>query len=627
MSSNRVYGYAGKVLRVDLSAERITEEVLDEATLRKWVGGVGLGAKYLYEEVPPGVEWDDPENRVIVSSGPLGGTKIAGTGTISISTKGCLTNGATSTQANGFMGAYMKFAGYDTVIFQGKAKRWLYLYMHDGMAELRDAAYLVGKNTWETEDAVKKELGYGEKEMSVFCIGPAGENLVKFAGVFGDKDHCAGHNGVGAVLGSKRLKAFCAARGKSSFPVKDPERVSAMSKTIWEAVSNNPMGRRLLVYGTGGTYEGAAQRIAGGTLPVRNYTTNIYAEARLMTSQHSREHGSARNNPCWVCRAHHCHMITFTQGPYTGQTVEEPEYELYAACGPLIGNIDPDETLVMANLLTLLGLEGNEAGFLVSMVMELYEKGVLTRDKTGGLELTWGNAKAVKTLLTRIASREGEFANLLAEGTMRAAESLGPEAKACGIYTLKGHSPRGHDHRAMWREMFDTATSDIGTYESGNYVKDPDVHALVNSFSAEDVSGNVALAKGKRQFIDTIGSCLFTSLVPVKVLADALNAVTGWEFTSREAQDVGFRVANVMRAFNLRHGVSLESERPSPRWSSAPVDGPVKGISIAGHWESMLDNYYKLMGWDRKTGRPLPETLKAVSLENIVSDLWPKLVQ
>jgi len=145
--SNQACGYAGKILRVDLTSERITEEVLDEPALRKWVGGVGFGAKYLYEEVPAGVEWDDPENRLIIASGPLGGTQMGGSGTICINTKGCLTNGATSTQANGFMGAYMKFSGYDAVIFQGIAKRWVYLYMHDGTAELRDAQYLLGKDT------------------------------------------------------------------------------------------------------------------------------------------------------------------------------------------------------------------------------------------------------------------------------------------------------------------------------------------------------------------------------------------------------------------------------------------------------------------------------------------------
>ncbi|MFC1932103.1 aldehyde ferredoxin oxidoreductase family protein [Chloroflexota bacterium] len=623
MSSSSVYGYAGKILRVDLTNERISEEVLDEAELRKWVGGVGFGAKYLYDEVPPGVQWNDPENRLIVGSGPLGGTRMGGSGTISISTKGCLTNGATSSQANGFMGAYMKFSGYDAIIFQGIAKRWVYLYMHDGTAELRDAQHLVGKNTWETEDAVKKELGYTEQGMSVFCIGPAGENLVKFAGVFGDKDHAAGHNGTGAVMGTKKLKAFCAARGSASLEVKSPGQLSKAVKSIWDNIQSNPTGRRLFDWGTGGSYEVGEQRVVAGTLPIKNYTTNLYPESRLMTNQYAREHWRAKWNPCWACRMHHCHMITFTDGPYRGQMVEEPEYEMYAAWGPLVGNTDPAETLFLANLLTLLGLEGNEAGFLVSMVIELYEKGILTQEKTEGLDLRWGNTKAMRMLLERIANRQGSFANLLAEGTMRAAEALGTEAQNCGIYTMKGHSPRGHDHRAMWREMFDTATSDIGTYQSG-YLgpPDPELPPLNDRFSPEEVSTNVAGVKGRRQFEDALGTCIFCTRLPLSDVLEAFNAVTGWDFTPKEAQDVGFRAANLMRAFNLRHGVPIDLERPSPRWSSTPVDGPAQGISINEHWDSMIDNYYRLMGWDRETGRPFPDTLKALGLEHVINDLW-----
>lgn len=618
-----VPGYAGKILKIDLTTESMEEEVLDEATLRRWMGGVGLGAKYLYEEVPTTAQWDDPENRLIVATGPLGGTRAGGSGTISISAKGPLTNGATSTQANGFMGAFMKFAGYDALVFSGIADRWLYLYLHDGVAELRDAQFLMGKDTWETEDAVKAELGYKEKAMSVFSIGPAGENLVKFAGIFGDKDHAAGHNGVGAVMGSKRLKAFCAAKGRSSVTVSEPKQVAALSNNIWNMIEADPQAKGIFYWGTGGTYETADARTLRGTLPVKNYTTNEYPETRLMTNQYAREHWDDKGNPCWACRSHHCHMITFTDGPYAGQTVEEPEYELYAAWGPLVGITDPAETLYLNNLVTRLGLEGNEAGFLVSMVQDLYEQEALSTADTGGLELRWGNAEAIKTLLERISHREEGFPNVLAEGTKRAAEALGPAALACGIYTMKGHSPRGHDHRANWREMFDTSTSDIGTYSSGNMgPPDPDVPTLVDTFSPEEVSTHTAKSKGKRQFDDVLGTCTFCTRVPLANMVEMLNAVTGWDVTAQEAQDVGFRTANVMRAFNLKHGVSIETEKPSPRWSSSPVDGPVKGVSIAPHWDGMVNNYYEQMGWDRASGRPLPETLKALGLDEVSKELW-----
>jgi aldehyde:ferredoxin oxidoreductase len=623
VSANTVCGYAGKILRVDLTNERITEEVLDEATLRKWVGGVGFGAKYLYEEVPPGVEWNDPANRIIIASGPLGGTMVGGSGIISISTKGTLTGGATSTQANGFMGAFMKSSGFDAVIFEGIAPRWVYLYMHDGTAELRDARHLLGTNTWETEDGIKAELGYVDRQMSVFCIGPAGENLVKYAGIFGDKDHCAGHNGIGAVMGVKKLKAFCAPLGRTPIKVASPKKLLPAVEAIWRAMQKDPGSKRIFDMGTGGDYGTGEQRVAAGTLPVKNYLTNLYPEARVMTCQYVRERWSATPRPCWACGSHHCHMVTITDGPHRGLKVEEPEYEMFAAWGPLVGNTDPAEALVMANLTTLLGLEGNEAGFIVSMVIELYEKGILTKEDTEGLELTWGNNAAIRQLLERIARREGAFAGMLAEGIKHAAETLGEEARNCAVYTMKGHAPRGHDHRAFWREMFDTATSDVGTYSSG-YLgpADPDTHSLKAKFSPEEVSTHIAKTKGRRQFEDMLGACSFCTRAPLRFLVDALSAVTGWDFTVQEAQDAGLRVANLMRAFNLQHGVGVDLERPSPRWSSTPVDGPSKGISIAPHWDGMMDNYYQLMGWDRQTGKPFPETLRALGLDSVVDDLW-----
>jgi len=620
MSAN---GYAGKILRVDLTNERITEEILSEAELKKWVGGTGFGAKYLYDEVPPGVQWDSPENRLIVASGPLGGTRVNGSGTISVVTKGTLTGGAVATQANGFMGAYMKFAGYDGVIFQGAASHWVYLYMHEGKAELRDAGYLLGKNTWETENAIKAELGYTEKQMSVFCIGPAGENLVKFAGIFGDKDHVCGHNGSGAVMGAKKLKAFCAARGTGRVEVNDPERVIQAAANIVKSIQTEPPTKRIFDWGTGGSYEIGEERTKAGTLPIKNYTTDIYPETRLMTAQYSRENHDVKLNPCWACRANHLYMVTFREGPYKGLTVEDPEYEMWAAWGPLIGNTNPDDAMVLANDCTLLGLEGNEAGFLVSMVIELYEKGFLTKGDTGGVELSWGNSQAVRTILKQIAVRDGAFANVLAEGTAKAAEALHPKAKEFGVYALKGFSPRDHDHRAMWREMFDTAVSDIATYQA-SYMgpADPDTHAIKNRFSPEEVSTHTAVTKGRRQFEDMLGTCVFMTRVPLKMLLEGFNAVTGWDFDVKDAQDAGFRSAALFRAFNLRHGMALEKEYPSPRWGSSPEDGPAKGITIMPHWESMLDNYYKLMGWDRKTGKPYPETLEKLGLNHIVKDLW-----
>ncbi|GAG27684.1 unnamed protein product, partial [marine sediment metagenome] len=220
-------GYTGRILRVDLGREQISEESLDNETLRKYVGGTGLGAKYLYEEVPPGVEWSDADNRIMFFTGPIGGTKVSGSGIFSVVSKGPMTNMAGTSQANGYFGAFLKLSGFDGVIVHGKAKKWLYLHIHDGTAELRDAEHLQGKDTWETEDTIKKGIS---RQSSVYSIGPAGENLVRFACIAGDHGHVAAHNGLGAVMGSKKLKAIVAERGRQKIAIANPAQMTTAAK-------------------------------------------------------------------------------------------------------------------------------------------------------------------------------------------------------------------------------------------------------------------------------------------------------------------------------------------------------------------------------------------------------------
>ena len=351
---SNLYGYAGKFLRVDLTSEQITEEPLDEETVRKYVGGTGIGAKYLYEEVPAEVGWSDEANRMIIATGPLGGTTVGGSGTISVVTKGALTNGAVATQANGFFGAFLKFSGYDGIILQGRAKRWVYLYIHSGGAELRGASHLVGKDTWETSDLIKTEFGQSERGMSVASIGPAGENLVKFACIFFDKGHTASHDGTGAVMGSKRLKAIAVTRSRARPTLKDKEGVSAIANQLHDNIVNDPVAREG-VY-SWGTLNGVTRHtmVGDGILPVKNYTTSIYdiepEKLEKFGGPYIRSHFEPKPSPCWACRMHHCHMITITEGPFKGYVGEEPEYECFAAFGPVIGVTDATAPIFLSFL-------------------------------------------------------------------------------------------------------------------------------------------------------------------------------------------------------------------------------------------------------------------------------------
>ena len=628
---SKLHGYAGKLLRVDLTHEQVTEEILDEKTARAYLGGTGLGAKYLYDEVPAGVEWNDADNRLIIASGPLGGTTVGGSGTISVVTKGALTNGATASQANGFFGAYLRFSGYDAIILQGKAKKWVYLYIHDGKAELRDASNLLGKDTYETGDLIKGELGYNERAMSVVSIGPAGENMVRFACIFVDKGHTASHNGSGAVMGSKRLKAIAVARGKTIPTLADKERVSETAKELHEFIISDP---RTMTNYQWGTLTGIVRSATAkdGILPVKNYTSSVYDIApdklERFAATYIRSNFQPKPNPCWSCQMHHCHMITITEGPYTGMVLEEPEYEQFAAWGPAIGQTDVDIAMMLSREVDNLGMDTNEAGWVIGLVMECYEKGILKKEDCDGLEMKWGDGEAAKAMLRRIARRQG-LGNVLAEGVMRAAKQIGGEAPNFAIHTMKGNTPRGHDHRSRWPMLFDTCLAQIGTDEGLSVAFPADLGISANpslrtNSSPEDALNWNALFKGATQFEDSLGVCRFTTRTDIKRLAQAISGATGWDFSVKEAMEVGKRIVNLLRVFNIRHGHTAAMDAPSPRYGSAPINGPSQGKTIMVYWDELRRKYYQAMGWDEATGKPLPDTLRNAGLAHTISELWPK---
>ena len=625
MTSAPLYGYASGILRVNLSDGRVTTERFDEPTLRKYLGGTGLGAKYLYEEVPANKDWSDPENRLFIGCGPLNGTIIPGSGTISVVSKGTLTNGATSSQAGGYFGAYLRFCGFDGIVVQGAAEKLSYLYIReDGVAELRDAAHLAGKGTWETEDLIKQELGKQERGMSVLCIGPAGENLVKFAAIVGDKGHVAGRNGLGAVMGSKKLKAIAVARGRKRIPVKDKTSLASVVKELRELHQTDKAAHGVYLWGTL-PYLVNGEKL--GTIPIKNYTTNEFLiepdKWQKFTHEYIREHFEPKPQPCWACQMHHSHMMRITEGPYTGMVVEEPEYQLFAQMGPAIGQTDVAAAMMLSHEVDCLGLECDESGWVIGFVMECYEKGILSRKDCDGLEMNWGNAEATKEMLRRIATRRG-LGDLLADGVKLAGQRIGGEAPNMGIYTMKGNTPRAHDDRSLWLEMFDTLVSSTSTIETHYSVPRAQfgLPPIKDPFSPDEVTSHVALTKGSMQFEDSLVTCRHNTRTNITLLNRALKAVTGWDLSFDESMEIGRRAINILRAFNLRAGITAELDRPSPRYGSTPVGGPSQGKGIMPLLDKMLSDYYHLMGWDKQSGKPLPETLRRLGLDNIVPDIW-----
>lgn len=624
MANTAPPGYAGQILRVDLSNERIWTEPYPEAVAKQFIGGAGLGARILYDEVPAEAEWDHPENRLILATGPLAGTPVWGTGALSVVTRGPMTGGAASTQANGFFGANLKYSGYDAIVFQGIANRWVYLYIRDDTVKILDADHLLGKDTWEIQDALLEEWGLTGHQMSVYGIGPAGETKVRFAAIAGDYGHVAGHNGSGAVMGAKKVKCVAIARGTRGLKVNSYKSLFEIAKTISTDLMTDPSTQSLYQYGT---LPGVVTLEAVGALPIKNYTTNVYPDKEKLddfSAENIRKNFPHRGFQCSACGMHHCHMQVLPDGPNKGQLVDEPEYEGWSGCGSTIGCTDATAVAWLNTQVDRAGVDINEFGWLCGWVMECYEKGWLTKEQLGGLEIPWGDAEAADKLLQLICRREG-IGDLLAEGVKRASEAIGGPAAAAGVFTMKGGTPRGHDHRGRWEEMLDTAVSNVATMETGPLVQPGEIGIPPrrNPFDPVEVAESVGIGMGRRHFEDSIGACIFTTRTRLALIADAVNATTGWDLTLDDAMAQGRRVAALLRAFNLKVGAhDPDLERPSERYGSTPHDGPNAGIAIAEHWDQMVDIYYEKVGWDRKTGRPLPETLRELGLDDIVMDLW-----
>ena len=612
----KIGGYMGRFLRVDLTNLSTSQVKFDESTLRTYIGGAGIGIKILYDEVLGSTDWSDPENRLILASGPVNGTIVGGSGSYCIVTKGPLTNGAASVQANGFFGAYMKLSGFDGIIIQGRSKNWVYLTIADGKFEFKDAEHLLGKDTRETENLVKQELRTREKQASVACIGPAGESLVRYAGIFSDMGHAAPHNGVGAVMGSKKLKAIAVKRGTNVIPIRNLERLKEVSKEFLDDAKKTGIFKW-------GTLLITAEAKEASWLPVKNYTTNIWdideEHFSKFEPEYITEHCEPRANACWACQASHCNKMSINEGPYKGLEIEEPEYEQIASWSSVIGQNELSSTMMLCNLVDRLGMDTNEAGWVVSWVMECYEKGLITEKDLGGLEARWGDSEFARTLLQMIAGRKG-FGNILAEGVMRAAQHVGGEARNLAIHTMKGDTPRGHDHRTRWHELFDTCVSSTGTIET--HVVGIGMKQYSQPGNPLDLARDTAVTKGVMQIQDSLVACQFNVLLNLKLMSQAISAVTGWDISTEEAMTTGKRIVNLFRAFNIRCGLSPELERPSPRYGSTPIDGPWKGTNIMEHWGEMIETYYKHMGWDRVSGKPLPQTLRSLGLDRVVEDLW-----
>jgi len=620
----RLGGYIGKILRVDLTRSTIVEEELPgEDALRKYVGCFGLGLKLFYSEFCPGFSPLDPENPLIFMTGPLTGVpQVPSSSNTTITTLNADTGFTVGrSHSHGFWGPKLKFAGYDGLIVTGAAESPVYLWVHNGETEIRDASGIWGKDTHESEDAVKEEVA--NPGASVAAIGPAGENLCAGALIENDKNHSFSHSGVGAVMGSKKLKAI-AVYGSRRVEVADEEKLKDVTKRWRENVFKSDVGTGL---GKAGIPRSEYSYIKGmSIMSAKNLLDVSPPEFGVGMS-------SYRYTPkaCHACPIACSYNVEVTSGPYKGcvATMAGGGENMEGAAS-ISGVYESGAVFYLTDLFDRLGFDSATLGCTISMATEAYEKGLITKEETGGVELKWGNPKLVEKLARMAARRDGWLGELLALGPKRAAELIGGDAPSFAIH-IKGAGLNLHDWRATWGILLGQAVGGGSGWPSQG--ADAFGHEVALGYTEfedplDPTLKPVAVQRTttKKAWDDCHGTCWFAAYgVPevIELSALSVGAVTGWDFTREEAMLVGERVANLERVFNVRLGLTPEDDyNICQRLLDPPPSGRAKGKSIAPYLRGMVMEYYRLMGWDEKTGKPWVSTLKRLGLEDCIADIW-----
>lgn len=616
-------GYCGKVLRVDLTAGKIAEEPLpEEKVLRQYLGCWGLGLRFLYDLLPPGYQASDPENPLIFFNGPLTGLRLPGATNITLATKNFDTGFTVGrSHTHGHFGILLKRAGYDGVIVAGRAEKPVYLWVRNGRAELRDAAGVWGKDTHDSEDCIRSEVG--EVRASVAAIGPAGENLCAGAMIANDRNHSFSHSGVGGVMGSKRLKAI-AVLGDGTVPVADAARLEAVRRD-WLEIMNKP-GHFGMKVGKASTKRADYRYmldLIGFT--GKNFQINQLTEFGLGFSKQK-----YTPRPCPTCPVACSYDVEVTEGPHKGYVATlSGGGEALEGAGSVLNVVEPGTVFYLTDQYDRLGIEGSAAGCTIAMAMEAFEKGLLKGKDTGGLELIWGDAEVAEKLLHQMVYRRG-FGDVLARGVKDAAETIGGGAPDFAAH-VKGSGINLHDWRSAWGVLFGQIVgSGAGWPAPGAdcWTVEPDAgYAQFAERFDPRSKPQEARKTGILKFMnDCTGICWFVTWGLEDVLrltSAAISAATGWDYSREELLEVGERVMQLERVFNLRHGLTPEDDWKVPkRIVEAPTDGRAKGLSIEPYLKGMVEEYYRLMGWDPKSGKPWRQTLSRFGLAGEAKDLW-----
>lgn len=618
-------GYRGRILRVDLTRGSTTVEEPGEAIYRRYLGGGGLGAYYLLRELPRGADPLGPENRLIFMTGPLNGLPLSGANRYSAVAKSPLTGGYGEAEAGGYWGPELKATGFDGIIVEGQSPRPVWLYVHDGEAELRDGSRYWGGLADAVQHGLEEELG--DPRIRVLQTGVAGENRVRYAALVNQQRHFHGRAGLGAVMGAKRLKAIVC-RGRAKVEAADPEAFREVVR--WFRAHYD---REHDTMHDMGTARGLRSLDADGILPTRNFREGSFAQAAAISGQAMRDTILTDRGTCYACAVACKREVAV---PELGVTPEYggPEYETIAAHGSLLGIGDLKRIALANQLLGQYVLDSISTGVVIAFAMECFERGVLTARDTGGLELTWGNQEAAVRLIELIARREG-IGDLLAEGVKRAAEKLGGGSAAWALH-VKGQELPMHEPRGKRGLALAYATSPTGA----DHMEAP--HDPV--FESFDPAGNCVLTAlgllepvprlemGPRKvrayyyaqlvwgLYDTVGMCDFVGepicALNLNRLVEAVRAATGWPVSLWELLKTSERANHLKRAFNVREGFGPADDTLPPRLFQPLENGALQGVAIdPEEFRRMLELYYEMAGWDGTSGFPTPARLAELGLE------------
>jgi aldehyde:ferredoxin oxidoreductase len=617
----------GQILRVNLTTGNIRSENLNLDWARQTLGGTGLATRYLLQLTAPGIDPLGAENVLIFMTGALTGTPSASASRYSVVAKSPQTNLWGQSNSGGFFGPALKWSGYDGVIFEGVSPEPVYLSILEGKAELRQASHLWGLTVPECDDRLQSEIG---QPVTVACIGPGGENLVRYAAIMNNKHRAAGRTGLGAVMGSKRLKAI-ACGGKQRIPLNDAREFNHVTQRQREFMDESILKISFEAFGTNVIAD--MVNIRGG-YPSRNWQAGTYEQIENVNGQAMTDQVLVEGVRCFACPVACGRGTEIRSGKWKGAHGEGPEYETTNTLGALCG-VDDLNAITMANYrCNEYGLDTISAGATIAFAMECYQRGIINLEQSGGVALEFGNADLVVDLIERIARRDG-IGDLLAEGTQRMAERLGRGSEHFAMH-VKGLELPAYDPRAAKIAGLGYVTAGRGGDHMNGYIQAPtfiDIPFMIVDdstirdplvFNPMDVRVLIDM-ENALSVLDALGGCKFMGiLLSAGEIVDLVRAATGWDFDLEEFRLCGERLQTMPRAFNAREGLRRDQDSLPGRLLMDPLpDGPAQGMVFShSSLEEMKDVYYEMRGWDLTTGIPTPAKLRQLDLDYLVSQLW-----